>query len=299
MFDLRYHVASLAAVFLVLVIGILVGVGISGPRLRRRRRARPVQRPDREPAGAGRRRGRVRRTTSSGASRRRRHFVESAYPVLVDRRLDGKRSRCSCSARSSQTLDFVERALSESDARAAGRADARARRCRSRLDAVESTLARRSPSSAATSATSQLGDLGRDLGRELAAGGETPLWDALAGELVEERSGDSREPADGVVVDPRRPSRRQGRRSRFLAGLYQGLGEHRRAGGRRRAGSGRAERDPGVPAPRPLDRRRDRHRARPARARAPARRRRAGRLRRPRHGEDGILPPIEPLPAPQ
>ena len=31
MFDLRYHVASLAAVFLALVIGILVGVGISDP----------------------------------------------------------------------------------------------------------------------------------------------------------------------------------------------------------------------------------------------------------------------------
>jgi uncharacterized membrane-anchored protein YhcB (DUF1043 family) len=29
-FDLRYHVASLAAVFLALIIGILVGVGISG-----------------------------------------------------------------------------------------------------------------------------------------------------------------------------------------------------------------------------------------------------------------------------
>src|SRR5262245_43136998 len=30
MFDLRYHVASLAAVFLALIIGILVGVGLSG-----------------------------------------------------------------------------------------------------------------------------------------------------------------------------------------------------------------------------------------------------------------------------
>ena len=30
MFDLRYHVASLAAVFLALVIGILVGVAMSG-----------------------------------------------------------------------------------------------------------------------------------------------------------------------------------------------------------------------------------------------------------------------------
>ena len=30
MFDFRYHVASLAAVFLMLVVGILIGVGISG-----------------------------------------------------------------------------------------------------------------------------------------------------------------------------------------------------------------------------------------------------------------------------
>ena len=30
MFDLRYHVASLAAVFVALVIGIFVGVGLSG-----------------------------------------------------------------------------------------------------------------------------------------------------------------------------------------------------------------------------------------------------------------------------
>src|SRR5439155_20001075 len=30
MFDLRYHVASLAAVFVALIIGILVGVGLSG-----------------------------------------------------------------------------------------------------------------------------------------------------------------------------------------------------------------------------------------------------------------------------
>ncbi|MGH2921105.1 MAG: copper transporter, partial [Gaiellaceae bacterium] len=30
MFDLRYHVASLAAVFVALLIGILVGVGLTG-----------------------------------------------------------------------------------------------------------------------------------------------------------------------------------------------------------------------------------------------------------------------------
>ena len=30
MFDLRYHVASLAAVFIALIVGILVGVGLAG-----------------------------------------------------------------------------------------------------------------------------------------------------------------------------------------------------------------------------------------------------------------------------
>ena len=47
MFDLRYHVASLAAVFLALIIGILVGVGISREGLRRGQRAAALQRADR------------------------------------------------------------------------------------------------------------------------------------------------------------------------------------------------------------------------------------------------------------
>ena len=55
------------------------------------------------------------------------------------------------------------------------------------------------------------------------AGHETPLWTALAGEIVEEQSGGLGEPVDGVVVI--RPAEPQaGGSSRFLAGFYEGLG---------------------------------------------------------------------------
>ena len=56
MFDLRYHVASLAAVFLALIIGILVGVGHLGEGVRLRQRAvafQPADRRSEEPARLG------------------------------------------------------------------------------------------------------------------------------------------------------------------------------------------------------------------------------------------------------
>ena len=57
-----------------------------------------------------------------------------------------------------------------------------------RLDAVESALQSRREL-AGYVGDEQLGNLGRDLGRELVSGGKTPLWDALEGEIVEQRVG--------------------------------------------------------------------------------------------------------------
>jgi hypothetical protein len=68
----------------------------------------------------------------------------------------------------------------------------------------------------------RLEDIGRDLARELADGGKTPLWDALTGLLVEERSGPAAPPADALVVA--RPAKPQaGPTAELLAGLYGGL----------------------------------------------------------------------------
>ncbi len=68
-----------------------------------------------------------------------------------------------------------------------------------------------------------MGALGRDLAAELAAGGDTPLWNAVRADLVEEQSGRLR-PVDGIVV-ARTASPQKGATGRFLKGLYAGLAD--------------------------------------------------------------------------
>ena len=132
-----------------------------------------------------------------------------------------------------------------------------------RLEAVEAALSEK-PELGGYVGDDQLGNLGRDLGRELAAGGETPLWDALEGELVEVREG-------GLARSGRRGDRDAdgraagGRELALPRRHLPGARQRRRARRRRRADPRRAERDPCLPAPPALDRRRDRHAGRRAR----------------------------------
>jgi hypothetical protein len=218
-FDLRYHVASLVAVFLMLVVGILVGVGISGRGFvddaeRRSFNDRIANLQEKVDAAAASAEDLQRRQQAA------EDFVTSAYPVLADRRLDGKHIVVLVVGSVGPTLDFVERALHDSDAGPPIRM--RAIKLPLRLDAIESTLLTGTEFGGYVGQPN-LGNLGRDLGRELAGGGPTPLWDALSSDLVEERSGSSREPADAVVVI-RDAGPQQGPTSRFLAGLYSGVG---------------------------------------------------------------------------
>ena len=219
MFDLRYHVASLAAVFLMLVVGILIGVGISG-----RGFVDDAERKQLE----GRIDGLVEERDAARADaddfERRQQaaedFVEGAYPALAAGRLEGKNVAMLVLGPVDATVSAVERAVEED-------ADGRVSRMRAlelplRLEAVEAALSD-NPELGGYVGDEQLGNLGRDLGRELAAGGETPLWDALEPELVEVREGDLAEPVDGVVV-MRTAEPQAAESSRFLAGIYQGLG---------------------------------------------------------------------------
>jgi hypothetical protein len=218
-FDLRYHVASLAAVFLMLVVGILIGVGISGrgfvddaERDRLNGRIADLQE---QVDAANANSDDLRRRQDAAAD-----FVAGAYPVLAKNRLDGKRIAVVVLGPVQQeSLPFVERAIEDD---AGGRvARMRAVMLPLRLEAVESALRSR-PELAGYVGDEQLGNLGRDLGREFAAGRQTPLWEALVGEIVEERSGALADPVDGVVVI-RSAEPQAGGTSRFLAGLYQGL----------------------------------------------------------------------------
>jgi hypothetical protein len=219
-FDLRYHVASLAAVFLMLVVGILIGVGISGRGFvddAERNRLNDQIAALEEQADAA-------KATAGDFERRQqaaRDFVESAYPVLVENRLDGKRIGVLVLGSVDPSLGYVERAVEDGGGQLARM---RAVTLPLRLDAVEAELASR-PELGGYVGDEQLSNLGRDLGRELVAGGETPLWEALAGDIVEEQSdrGEPAAPLDGVVVI-RTAEPQAGESSRFLAGLYQGLG---------------------------------------------------------------------------
>jgi copper transport outer membrane protein MctB len=218
-FDLRYHVASLAAVFLMLVVGILIGVGISGRGF--------VSDAERTRLNADINSLREQRDAANAdvedLERRQQaaeNFVESAYPALAAKRLDKKNVAVLVLGPVDPTVNAVEREVEED-------ADGRVSRMRAlelplRLEAVEAALSEK-PELGGYVGDDQLGNLGRDLGRELAAGGATPLWDALEPELVEVREGGLREPVDGVVV-MRTGEPQMGESARFLAGLYQGLG---------------------------------------------------------------------------
>ena len=91
MFDLRYHVASLVAVFLALIIGIVVGVGISGKgfvsdserSLLNERIADLKSRLDSATK---------RDTDLTRSQRAAQAFVQQAYPALMNGRLSGANS---------------------------------------------------------------------------------------------------------------------------------------------------------------------------------------------------------------
>src|SRR3954470_7334242 len=218
MFDLRYHVASLAAVFLALIIGILVGVGISDRGLVDRAQRGLLERE------VTRLQHQLDKKSTQNADQARERaaaqtFINEAYPALAHNRLKGKQvavvfvGSVDGSVRSS-----VSRALTE-----AGAQQVRFRALKVPIDVkqVDSAL-KGEPAAAGLRGKANLESLGRALGQELVLGGDTPLWDSLT-DLVEEQDGGYKIPADGVVV-VRTVAPQRGGTTKFLRGLYEGLG---------------------------------------------------------------------------
>src|SRR3954470_9227262 len=89
MFDLRYHVASLAAVFLAVIIGILVGVGISDRGLVDSAKSKFLQ----DEVASLQQRLDNQATQSADQTRARaaaQTFINQTYPALARNRLKGK-----------------------------------------------------------------------------------------------------------------------------------------------------------------------------------------------------------------
>ena len=91
MFDLRYHVASLTAVFVALVIGILVGVGLSGKGFVNDAERTNLNGRIAGPAARARRRASSRSSPRRAAPQALKSFADAAYPAVVPGRLEGKK----------------------------------------------------------------------------------------------------------------------------------------------------------------------------------------------------------------
>ena len=218
MFDLRYHVASLAAVFVALVIGIFVGVGLSGRGFvndaeRKNFEARIDElQSDRDSAEAAAKSA-ARRGDALDA------FADTTYTSLVRRRLAGTKVGVVFVGSVDQGLaGTIRRTIADAGGRVV-----RMRALRVPLDpeAVDQAL-RGEPDTRELAGEDRRTRLGNAIARELVQGGQTPVLDRLASLLVEEQLGLSKAPLDAVVVArPTRPQ--QGETEDFLSGLYSGL----------------------------------------------------------------------------
>ena len=207
MFDFRYHVTSLAAVFIALVIGILVGVAISGRRLIRDSERAVLQ--DRIDRLEDRLSAADRRVEQQNALE---EYSQATYPAVMNGRLADKHvgvlyvgsAEGAVVARVRETIDLAD-----------GVRSMRALQ----VPIATGELLRRVAD--VPDAPRTVEDLGRGLARELVDGGDTPLWDAVGTALVEEREGGNL-PLDAVVV-ARTAEPQSGQTARFLSGFYSGL----------------------------------------------------------------------------
>lgn len=218
MFDLRYHVASLAAVFVALVLGIFVGVGLSGKGF--------VSDAERENLQAqidqlrAERDGAIARV--AGADRRAvelDQFAKTTYPALTAGMLEGKSVGIVFVGSVDQGLtNTVRRSVDDAGGRVVL---VRALRVPVDGEAADAAL-RAEPDTRELAGVDNRERLGRELAHELVTAGPNPVFDRLARVLVEEQSGAAGRALDAVVV-ARPAAPQQGETARLLAGLYSGL----------------------------------------------------------------------------
>ncbi len=210
MFDLRYHVASLAAVFLALIIGILVGAGLAGrtdvERSLLEGRIAELQQENEDLSAE----------TDLLESQREAadRYVGETYDVVMNGRLRGTNvAMLFVGPSNDDVLDSAEQALE--DASAPRLVEVEALELPVDPQEVESAL---EPQFAGLT----LDEVGRRLAEELIAGDETPFWDALTTVLVQDSRGTSTVEADAVVVSQTAVATDAPTRL-FLDGIYAGL----------------------------------------------------------------------------
>lgn len=219
MFDLRYHLASLTAVFVALVLGILIGIGLAATETVRERDVQKLE------DTVARLEGRLEAERTRAArldllQKDTTEFIDDSYPALMHDRLAGKRfGLVFAGSIDERVKEHVERTLA--DAGADGLARIRALELPLERQLVARVLSGGQPFEA-YEGDDDLGALGRDLAAEFVEGGDTPLWNSLSQQIVEEQEGGFRRAVDGVIV-ARTAEPQRGATTQFLAGFYRGL----------------------------------------------------------------------------
>jgi hypothetical protein len=219
-FDFRYHVASLAAVFFALIIGILVGVALASHGLGNTERDRLQEDLRRAEARGDDLQSRVEALESVGEANAA--FVEKSYRVVIADRLKGARIAVLFIG----SVDRDTQAAITTTLTDAGGDELRLRVLKVPINerALAQRLREGRPFLQAYAGPTRLDDLGQALGQEFVAGTDTPLWNALETLIVERRAGPLNPPADGVVV-VRNVEAQTGATAGFLKGIYRGLRE--------------------------------------------------------------------------
>ena len=220
MFDFRYHVASLAAVFFALVIGILVGVALASHGLGNTERKRLEEDLRRAENQADVLRAQVETLESDSAADHA--FVEGTYKSVMAGRLKGKKIAVLFIG-SSESVRRSAIATALVDAGAGSPLRLRFIKVPVDPEVLAKRLANK-PLLASYAGPDQLKNLGHDLGQEFVAGTDTPLWSALQNVLIEEKIGPWKPAADGVVI-VRAVKPQTGPTALFLKGLYAGLAD--------------------------------------------------------------------------
>jgi hypothetical protein len=189
MLDLRYHVASLSAVFLALVIGILVGVGISGrgfvDKSERRNFENRIAALQSRVDQLG-----AQNALLAQQGQAEHTFVQDTYPVLMHNRLKGKRIGVVAFGPAGRSVGDVRQALADAGATLSLY---RVLKVPIAAPALRRALAKR-PGFQRPEA------VGHELAQEWVTQGVTPIADIVSPLLVEEQADVRGKGIDGVVV---------------------------------------------------------------------------------------------------
>lgn len=192
----RYHLLSLAAVFLALALGILVGISIAGSGAVETGSAGLVDDIQRDVDEL--------RDQNNALSRERGislRYQEDTFPYLLGTRLKGKKIAL---LMSSTTGEDIQRRLNAAILGAGGQVVSvtvlNARFELPALTARVKTELKADPQLAAVDDSSVVPVVSRPLAREIGKGGGTRVLKALQGTLVDSVSGKYDTPPDGVVL---------------------------------------------------------------------------------------------------